>query len=95
MLLLAHAVANNFNRFFVIWQTYRIENDDSDNNSPSFARVKKLEKSLVWEIRSLYVVAISTPLWFVFRPAGIAGAGFGVLATIVMVSDTFFFDCPA
>jgi hypothetical protein len=56
-----------------------------DENDPSVKWLEKLEGSFVWEAGSLYFVAVGVPLWFIYRPVGMAIGGFGVLVVIAMV----------
>jgi hypothetical protein len=72
----------------IVCCTCRIENDDSENNSPSLARVKRLEKSLVWEMRSLCLVVLGGLFVPINRYITYAIGGFGALAVIVMVSNS-------
>jgi hypothetical protein len=48
-----------------------------------------LEGSLVWELRSLYFVAVAIPVLVIYQPVGYAVAGLGTLVTIAMVRPMF------
>jgi hypothetical protein len=56
-----------------------------DANDPSVKYLEMLEGSLVWEVRSLFFVAVGAPAYFIYRPVGVAIAGLGVPVVIVMV----------
>jgi hypothetical protein len=44
-----------------------------------------LERSFVWEARSLYVIAVVVVMLVLYRPVGLVIAGLEVLVVVVMV----------
>jgi hypothetical protein len=63
----------------------------NDCNSPSARWLKTLEASLVWEGRTLWVVAACPLAFFIYQPAGMAIGGVGILIIVVMVRVHFYF----
>jgi hypothetical protein len=61
-----------------------------DGNGPLTQHLEKLEGSLQWEARSLYIVAMGVPTFFIYEPAGFIIAGLAVLVVIVMVRSHVF-----
>jgi hypothetical protein len=61
-----------------------------DDNDPSVKVLELLEGSLVWEARSLCLVAVGAPAFIIYQPAGLIIAGLGLLVVVVMVLSLVF-----
>ena len=69
----------------IILEHHRLD----DANDPSIKWLEWLEGSLVWEVRSLFLVAVGVPISFVYAPVGLAIGGLGVFVVIVMVRSMY------
>jgi hypothetical protein len=64
---------------------YFLNTSLDDANDPSVEHLERLEGSLVWETRSLYIVAVAAPAFVIYKPVGMVLGGLGVLVVVVMV----------
>jgi hypothetical protein len=60
-----------------------------DANDPSVKWLKKIEGALVWEVRSLYLVAVGAPVFFIFPLGGQVIAGLGAVMILTMVRSLY------
>jgi hypothetical protein len=60
-----------------------------DANDPSINWLEWLEGSLKWEVRSLFLVAVAVPVFFVCPPVAFVFGGLGTLVVLVMVRSKF------